>query len=206
MKNGAYYNGCFNCRLCVGAAYQLPPFLFAGSDHPNVLVVAQNPGEIGGGKEDWRFDLGKLASDDPTVLKTLYDIDFITSHGHNQMSMIFGDGWLTSGEFMYTNAVRCRTPKNARPSDEMITNCSGWTMTLPVTPVIVLMGRVAVEQFARMMKKKEPPLWKRVSLTRGGKVQHIVTIPHYAAMKSKADFEHARDLVDEAKEKAGLHG
>lgn len=202
-----YILGCNSCRLCEGAAYQLPPFLFAGSSNPKVLVIAQNPGEIGTDKENqWRFDLNKLLVDGVTsnTIKTIYDVDFITSHGYKQMVKIFGENWLTNGKFMYTNAVRCRTVSNASPSDEMLNNCMGWTAQLPIPPIVVLMGKVAMKQFCAMVKKPELPAWKIVKLNKDKKIVHVMTIPHYAAMRSHADIAKAKDLFDEIYEEAGI--
>lgn len=207
MNLSPYYLGCNGCRLCEGAAYQLPPFLFAGSDKPSILVIAQNPGEIGSDKENaWRFTLKELAVGSPNAiaLKTIYDVDFITSYGHNQMSKIFGEGWLTNGRFMYTNAVRCRTVKNAPPSDEMVQNCMGWTAQLPIPPLVVLMGKVAVRQFCMLMKKSELELWKLVTLNKEKKATKVLTIPHYAAMRSHDDMNRAKEMFERALEEAEL--
>lgn len=207
MSLSPYYLGCSGCRLCEGAAYQLPPFLFAGSEKPSILVIAQNPGEIGSDKENaWRFKLKELAVDssNATVLRTIYDVDFVTSYGHTQMSRIFGEGWLTNGRFMYTNAVRCRTPKNASPSEQMVQNCMGWTAQLPVPPLVVLMGKVAVRQYCMLMKKSELDLWKLVTLKHGQKSTKVLTIPHYAAMRSHADMELAKEMFEQALVEADL--
>jgi uracil-DNA glycosylase len=197
-----YLLGCSACTQCEGAAYQLPPFLYAGSSTPTVLVMAQNPGEI---KEDWRLDLSKLIDEKTTgeTLKTIYDIDFITSHGHKQMTKIFGDTWLTNGKFMYTNAVRCRTKDNAPPSNEMIENCLAWTYQLPIPQIVILMGKIAVKQFCTMVGKSELPLWRTVKLTRSkSKVTYVTTMPHYSAMRSHSDFDDAKRLFEKTLEDA----
>lgn len=197
-----YYRACSNCRLCEGAAYQMPPFLFAGSDEPDILVIAQNPGEM---KDDWRFAIAdySFAAKTPEALKTIYDIDFITSHGYKTMGSIFGEGWLATGRFMYTNAVRCRTPGNKEPSAQMVTNCAGWTSQLPTPPLVVLMGKTAAYQFCTMVKKPELKPWKIVKL-KGHGLTHIMTIPHYVAMKSHKEIEEAHELFEKASEMAGV--
>lgn len=202
-----YIIGCKDCRLCAGAAYQLPPFLYAGSPTPHVLVIAQNPGEISDdGLSKWRFDLGNLITDVTTAeaIKTIYDVDFATSYGYHQMEKIFGENWLSNGKFMYTNAVRCRTPKNEAPSEEMELNCMGWTSQLPMPSVVVLMGKVAMRQFCNMVTKPELPAWKRVKFTYQKNLVHVMTIPHYAAMRSKDDIEKAKSLFEETLEEASI--
>lgn len=205
MIYGSYYKGCTQCRLCEGAAYQLPPFLFAGSETPEILVIAQNPGEIGD-KDKWRLSMGKLLPlADPAAAKILYDLDFITSHGHNQMAKIFGEEWLTNGKFMYTNAVRCRTKDNLSPQPEMVNNCMNWTSQLPIPRVVVLMGNVAMRQFSNMVKKPELTAWRIVKMKREGEIVHVLTIPHYAAMRSHEDIEKARDMFQKVAEMAGIN-
>lgn len=210
MDLSPYVLGCYGCRLCEGAAYQLPPFLYAGSSKPTVLVIAQNPGEIGGDKENaWRFDLKAISdrgedSSDAASIKTTYDVDFITSYGYKKMQQIFGDTWLTNGKFMYTNAVRCRTPSNAPPSEQMVQNCMGWTAQLPLPPVVVLMGKTAMKQFCEMVKKPELSAWQSVNLKRGKQSIRVITIPHYAAMRSHSDMEKAKLLFERALEEAGI--
>lgn len=203
MNIKPYMKGCSECRLCKGAAYQMPPFLYAGSGDPSILVIAQNPGEIGS-DDKWRPKLQKYAFslDSAVALKVLYDVDFITSHGYEMMEKIFGEGWFLTGKFMYTNAVRCRTPKNGTPSSEMISNCMSWTAQLPLPPLVVLMGSIARKQFCEMVKKPELDVYKIVKLKREQPVR-VMTIPHYAAMKPK-DFDQARDLFEKAMEEAGL--
>lgn len=210
MQNlSAYVLGCTGCRLCEGAAYQLPPFLYAGSSKPSVLVIAQNPGEIGSDKENqWRFDLAALTTAEEfetnaAAIKTIYDVDFITSYGYKQMSKIFGDTWLLNGKFMYTNAVRCRTPGNASPSDEMVSNCMGWTAQLPMPMIVVLMGKVAMKQFCKMEGKPELEAWKLVRLRKDKGTTYVITIPHYAAMRSHTDMERAKELFQSAVDESG---
>jgi uracil-DNA glycosylase len=209
-KLSPFIMGCVSCRLCEGAAYQLPPYLYAGSSDPSVLVIAQNPGEIGDDKPNaWRFDLLPLTNAAETAsnaeaIKSYYDVDFITSFGHNQMAKIFGDTWLTNGKFMYTNAVRCRTKKNAPPSEDMISNCMGWTAILPLPKIVVLMGKIAVKQFCVMVGKPELPPWKLVKLNKDKRIIHVLTIPHYAAMRTKEDMEKAKIMFEEAVEEAGI--
>ena len=197
---GPYIKGCNSCRLCEGAAYQLPPFLYAGSSNPQIMIIAQNPGEISDTPEGkWRMDLIKLLDDAPAeTIKTIYDVDFITSHGYSQMEKIFGENWLTHGKFMYTNAVRCRTIDNVPPSSEMEINCMAWTSQLPITKIVVLMGKVAMRQFCNMVSKPELEAWKKVKLTRGRTTTYVITIPHYAAMRSHKDIERAKLLFEDA--------
>lgn len=181
------------------------PFLYAGSSDPKILIIAQNPGEIGSG-DTWRPILSKYADSIKSAneLKVIYDIDFVTSHGHTAMESIFGEDWLMSGDFMYTNAVRCRTPGNASPSDQMIDNCMGWTSQLPIPDLVVLMGGIARKQFCKMVKKPELQAFKVVKFMHNGTNVHVATIPHYAALKSKADVQKAKETYEEALEKAGL--
>lgn len=206
-----YILGCVGCRLCKGAAYQLPPFLYAGNPKAHILVIAQNPGEIGGDEKDkWRKELLPLVTQaegdtNALVLKTIYDVDFATSHGYHEMEKIFGTNWLSTGKFLYTNAVRCRTEKNEAPSDEMESNCMAWTSQLPIPKVVVLMGKVAMRQFCEMVHKPELDTWKMVKLTRGTKLSHVVTIPHYAAIRSHADLERACNLYQDALMEADIY-
>jgi uracil-DNA glycosylase len=205
MDLSPYILGCNGCRLCEGAAYQLPPFLFAGSSNPTVLVIAQNPGEIGS-DDKWRLQLSALVEEGATAeaIKTVYDVDFVTSHGHAQMSKIFGEGWLTNGKFMYTNAVRCRTKDNLSPQPDMVANCMGWTAQLPLPNIVVLMGKVAMRQFCELVKKPELDAWKMVKLNKDKRLIHVVTIPHYAAMRSHAEMEKAKELFEKTVIEAGV--
>lgn len=199
-----YYLACSECRLCEGSAYQMPPFLYAGSDKPSVLVIAQNPGEIKG--DEWRLKIADYSFKVKTAesLKTTYEIDFFTSSGCTTMGKIFGENWLLSGKFMYTNAVRCRTPDNKMPSDTMALNCAGWTAQLPTPPVVVLMGRMAVSQFCTMVKKPELKPWKMAKLKKGRETVYVLAIPHYVAMKGHDDLNTAKELFEEALEMADI--
>ena len=126
------------CKMCEGNGYQSPPVLMAGCKTAPILIVAQNPGEI---KPDdrprvfWskrmnRYITGPQESlcDDPIQL--WYEWDFGTSYAENRLATLFGKGWLSSDEYLYTNAVRCRTPGNKAPSAEMVENCYEWTKGL----------------------------------------------------------------------------
>lgn len=148
---------CALCNLCVGAGHQAPPAMFAGKFDAPILVIGQNPGEMRGDDTKglwWADKLSFVRTHYPkadTVLglmvKNWYDWDFGLSHGNDMLEKLFGFGWLESGKYCFTNAVRCRTPGNAAPSPEMIANCAAWTRMLLINRrATILMGRVALDQ------------------------------------------------------------
>lgn len=145
---------CAKCRECEGAAYQTPPPLFCGNIKAPIMVIAQNPGEIRS-NDKFRLEIGaRLLSvtqnDLPDeFLEAWYMSDYVTSQNYATVSKILSGDWLDSGRYLYTNAVRCRTPKNAMPSKEMIQACAVWTRKLYFAEPrlgAILLGDVATQQ------------------------------------------------------------
>lgn len=171
------FTQCATCRVCSGAAHQTPPVLGVFSDTAKYLVIAQNPGEIKSNDRcrQWWIDEfnGGL---DVSNIKLFYEWDFMTSGAYNAFSEIFGDGWLRSGEFSYTNAVRCRTPKNAAPSQDMIDACKTYTRSvILMTGItrIITVGHISTEV---MVGKAFT--WGKI--TQRGSMR-VMPIMHYAA-------------------------
>lgn len=188
------FMSCFSCKACDGAHYQMAPMLVSGNAvNPAILVIAQNPGEI---HEDDKLrdklvtmSLSPNFTSSAPALKALYDIDFGTSPMQTKIAGVFGEGWLESGRFAYTNAVRCRTPKNAHPSDEMVNNCSVWTKLVvnALKPKgIVLLGSVA---FSQLFPKAEKEAIAVGEVKRHKTFGPILRLHHPSAWRFEDMFE-----------------
>lgn len=186
MESGIlnHVTSCFTCAACDGAQYQMSPQLIAGNaTDPAILIIAQNPGEIH--EDGMRQRLIEMAGagmfTDPAAIKALADVDFGTSPACQRMNTVFGEGWFESNRFAYTNAVRCRTPKNAKPEDEMVTNCSVWTKLVinSLKPRgIVILGNVAYEQ---LFPRDESI--KVMEMKRHKTYGPILRLPHFSAWR-----------------------
>lgn len=198
---------CAACRVCEGAAYQAVPSLYAGYFSAPVLVIAQNPGEIKPNDKLRLLTADQLKRETEAFVSDVafwswYMWDFGTSYGCKTLERIFGKDWLTSGTYVYTNAVRCRTKGNATPSLEMKATCRFWTTEMiKDRKAIVLIGKLAAEQllagdassisFGEIKKHK----W----------YGHVLYIPHYSAWKHGDDVRF-RNLVKKLLERAGIGG
>lgn len=146
------------CRKCAGAAYQAPPAWYAGNKHAPILVVAQNPGEMHDPKEITlaKFVMAEVEASDnvDSLIRAWYTFDFSISKGATRLAEAFGEGWLRTGHFCYTNAVLCRTSENKAPSSEMISKCATWTSSLMFgKKLIISVGGVARDQVDAEMAK-----------------------------------------------------
>lgn len=183
---------CYSCSACVGAQYQMSPQLIAGNaTDPAILIIAQNPGEIQEG-DKVRARIIEMAKtgmfDTPEAMKAIYDVDFGTSPACKRMAAVFGDGWFESGRFAYTNAVRCRTPKNASPSNEMVTNCSVWTKAIisALKPRgLVLLGQVA---YAQLFPAGDAPI-DVMEMKRHKTYGPILRFPHFSAWRFEDTYQ-----------------
>lgn len=151
---------CAKCAMCANSRYQAPPALYAGPFDAPVLVVAQNPGEI---KEKHRLELADAAHieaasrADPNVIRFWYDYDFKTSNGFRSLASIFGPDWLSTGQYVFTNSVRCRTKGNEAPSTEMVDSCASWTRQLvDGRKAVIVVGAVARGQLLGAEAEKLP--------------------------------------------------
>ena len=157
------------CSACEGAGYQSPPMLGVGNFDAEVLVIAQNPGRI---KSEDKERLGKAESAKADVevakleefttseevnwlahrISSWYAQDFGTSFAAHTLQRVLGATWLESGKFFYTNATRCRTLNNARPTEQMVTNCGlKWTNPLLAKnnfKAVITIGRIAANAVA----------------------------------------------------------
>lgn len=171
------FSQCGTCRVCNGAAYQTPPVLGVFSETAKYLVIAQNPGEIKASDLGRRWWSDEFSSGmDIQNIKLFYEWDFITSKAYLEFSDVFGEGWLRSGMFSYTNSVRCRTPKNAPPSQEMIDACKTYTRSILILTGITRV--ITVGQIAARVIIGESYAWGRVVAK--GKVK-VLPIMHYAS-------------------------
>lgn len=192
---------CSNCRQCKGAAYQSPPVSYVGSLKGRVLILAQNPGEVDQKSDEARNWWNKAVSsrsaqNDAILMKTWYHWDFETSYGANKLGWLTAYDWLRSGDYCFSNSVRCRTPNNSNPDIEMILNCAEHTRELidlwkketkdEDRRLLVLMGAVAKTAFLRIheLQSEQFPNWgiafKQPSLGT------VLPVMHYAAWRSNA--------------------
>lgn len=149
------FHNCFTCRVCPDSGYQTGPMYYAGNPQAQILVIAQNPGEV---KESDKMRmrmveiLGNISPAEISgdALKMWYTLDFASSKAYVLMSQVFGENWITEdGIFAYTNSVRCRTPKNLPPNAAMVSACGVWTRKLvaEIQPKgIILLGSLAAQQ------------------------------------------------------------
>lgn len=183
---------CWECRFCPGAAYQVPPILYCGYLEAPILVIGQNPGEINyqsnsshGKKWIKVEEFLKLPNKTADEIVGFYNWDFGESHGRYMLDRIFGEHWLESGRFCYTNAVRCRTPSNQSPSEIMQASCWNWTKRLLAhRRFVVLMGAVARYQVLGSRAAELP--WGASRRLKNG--VHVMAIRHYAAWRSTAEI------------------
>lgn len=171
---------CSLCRACEGSAYQTVPMLAAGTLRATkrpILIIAQNPGEIRA-DDRIRHVMTRMQPATDEGLDLWYSIDFGTSPAAAKMGQVFGEDFVLNPDFVYTNAVRCRTRANATPSDEMITNCIVWTKGLIAMHKprgIVLLGRVAVAQLLGEKEGELPVMTMRKHPTYGP----MLALPHH---------------------------
>ena len=203
------FRQCALCRQCEGAAYQSPPVLSLGPIDAPIVILAQNPGEI---HSDDKFRLAMAAAMLPIAseeasgafLQAWYMADYLTSGSASVMSRVLGTGWLSSGRYLYTNAVRCRTPGNKRPSREMIDACSTWTRKLFFAHKrdgVILLGALAAEQL----------LGKLADKISAGEYKHhprfglVLRLSHPATWKTNDDIAAIRGIVNEYLSEVGGH-
>lgn len=145
--------GCAACCLCKGASYQSYPHSHLGMLGAPIVIVAQNPGVITPAvarqpEVRWLKTVADLDVEEKgQLLYFAYLFSFLPSRANAVFSSWFGSDWLVSGEFMYTNAVRCRTKNNARPSEEMKGNCHR-TWTAPLVNVETTKAVITIGSFA----------------------------------------------------------
>jgi len=193
--------GCAQCRVCEGAAYQTPPALFAGFPEAPILGIGQNPGEIkktDKQRQIWIKILNFLPVEVAgTVMPAWYMWDIYDSPGHARMSKVFGKDWLLKYEMMWTNAVRCRTPGNESPSREMVATCATWTQhLLENRKAIIMVGAVARHQVLGEDAKKLP--WGTPK--RHPKLGFLLAIKHYSTWESD-DIDLYKEAVKRIREK-----
>ncbi len=199
-------NGCANCRSCEGAAYQTPPLLFAGNPSAPILGIGQNPGEIkptDKARQEWMMIFEHLHLDDTSAVARILPIwylwDFLGSPGNGRLERVFGKSWLLNGEFLWTNAVRCRTKGNLSPHPEMVDTCKTWTDQLVEgRRAIIMMGTMARSQVlgkdAHKLEWGAPKKHPRLG--------YILAIKHYSAWRGKEEILGYRNAVKRLKERA----
>jgi uracil-DNA glycosylase len=203
------FRQCALCRQCDGAAYQSPPALSLGPDDAPIVIIAQNPGEI---HSDDKFRLAMadamltVASEETsgTFLRAWYSADYLTSGSAATMTKVLGDDWLRSGRYLYTNAVRCRTPGNNKPSREMIDACSTWTRKVFFAHKrdgVILLGALAAEQL----------LGKLASKISVGEYKHhpvlglVLRLSHPATWKTGGNLTVVRNTINKYLSELGGH-
>lgn len=189
---------CANCQVCDGSRWLQPPDWYCGVFSAPVLIMGQNPGQFHPETSPHLAKLVKGMWDSledgtatPGSIKAAYQWMFSLSKAAKFFAELVGDPkWLTSGRFIYTNAVRCCTPNNQRPSAQMQENCKQWTRPLLRSShrkAFILVGTVARDQ---VLSDKSP--WN-VPLSRGDK--HLICIKHYAALRSTVETDEAISAV-----------
>lgn len=191
-----YYPGdydvisCHKCRACTGAAFQASPILAIGELDAPILIVAQNPGVFDTDTHaefQQRWEEAETA-DEHLVLGYL---DFAGTKADSTFAKVFGRGWLESGKFCYTNAIRCRTPNNEAPSNQMRYNCNDWTqLLLPKRKIVVVVGAVAREQVTR--NNMPNGSFRRLS----GTGTYVITMTHYSAWRG-SEHDRYRDMFNQ---------
>ena len=216
------FTKCAYCRKCEGAAFQSIPHFMCGNKFGKYLIVAQNPGEMS--KDPSRMFFSKLLNEyvashkenelgpeSEEFFKMWYEWDFGTSYGATKFAEIFGKDWLQSGDFCYTNAVRCRTPNNAYPSEEMIVNCKVFAKQLLYgRDLVILVGKLAASQILSLEKigigqKFIPKVgYTPAVFVKDEKVGKCLLIPHYARVGDYTAYKTAFEMALEAKTYAGI--
>lgn len=178
MDVASLAEACGRCTTC-GTPYQTQPMLGIFPDGARTLVIAQNPGEIkdsDGSRLTWirMFEQGRTLS--PIDFLRWYEWDFRTSNGYSHLEQILGVGWLDTGVYAYTNAVRCRTAGNETPGESMVKACSIYTRQLVRQyDGLILMGRVAIQQvFGDPMALD----FMAVKVVKG---KTVLAVPHYSS-------------------------
>ena len=196
---------CCFCVDCELYGYQTPPVFGTGNPEADIVVIAQNPGEIEPGDEarQWwikSFEHNKF-DNSSKVMKTFYRFDFEESNAYKAFSSIFGPNWLDY--IFYTNSVRCRTQDNEPPTDKEVKICKRWTgkaikISGKMPKLIVLVGGTARKQileedasqlqFGQIKKRKDQFA--------------VLAIKHYSAWKNdeatgyKKTFDNAVKKLD----------
>lgn len=155
---------CALCRECKGAAYQAPPAFYAGNPNAPFLAIGQNPGEISLKERDrlyWASMLQRYVEADVDLCASTFALwyrwDFGLSYGAKQLALVFGKDWLETGDWLYTNAVRCRTVGNAYPSKEMIENCTSFTKLLTQErEIVIAFSSAAAKQLSALYSVSLP--------------------------------------------------
>lgn len=198
--NYSLFGTCATCRVCAGAGHQGHSMLAAGNPDAPIVIVAQNPGEA---KSDdkMRLRLLKVFADEATptsqLARAVYNVDFSTSYGCKMLGSLLGDDWLDDPRFLFTNAVRCRTAGNTKPSDEMIEKCSVWTRQIVIgRKGLILMGSVAKEQVLGEEAADLPFGEMRKHKTYGV----VLSIMHYSAWKGGQAIEYKAKVASMLKE------
>lgn len=212
-KSKEFVVKCSNCRLCPGAAYQSPPVSYVGRLSGRVLIIAQNPGQMDLKNDPNRGWWSKAVStnvsmNDPLLMKTWYEWDFGTSPGQKKFEWLTKKGWLSTGDFCYSNAVRCRTKDNSQPQIEMVTNCAEHSralidMWIEATisenrRLLVLVGATSLISFKRLFDVPADfvTTWGIPFAYKG--LGTVLPIKHYAAWRG--DSNRFRKAFQEAYE------
>lgn len=172
---------CMQCTVC-GTPKQFPPALGIFPPEAKVLLVGQNPGwakDDDAERQWWSRSFAATPPADPTEFARWYSRDFGSSYAAKALALVLGEGWLESGRYAFTNAVRCRTEGNATPEEAMITSCSIYTrQLLQRFTGLLVMGRTALDQLNALLGSLIEPL----TLTEA-KNWVVYAIPHYSAWR-----------------------
>lgn len=142
---------CMLCRSCgLKAAHRTWPLLGYFPPEAKILVIGQNPAEPKIMEEFWEFREKfhlKESETDPLDYLIWYEGWLKKSMMVKALNSFFGTDWIFSGNFAVTNAVRCRTVNNTRPSELMTDNCERFTKAItPDYKFLVAMGGIARKQ------------------------------------------------------------
>lgn len=202
--NTELYAQCAACRVCSGAAYQSVPVLGHGpSITAPILGIGQNPGIFDRAKDPdhgWWADAAQLG--EPRVVELFAQWSFERSAGCKSLAAVFGKDWLSKRLIYWTNAVRCRTPENASPSEEMQTSCALWTNKLLAgRKAVVVMGAVARAQlFGEHADQLE---WGKLRFNKKLGV-HVMAMRHYAVWGRGGSQTKAEEIAQYAETFARL--
>lgn len=181
------------CTKCPISTLQTPPVPFIGELDAPILVMAQNPGIIRPqdfpGLQIAEQMREAYAKGDYTAVAALYGTDFERSYAcRTALASLFGEHWLESNLFLYTNALHCRTEFNRPPTPIELSNCAPHTKSILQAwaqsnraAFVVLIGRIAA---ARVLRPPFPEPGEPARLN--GDIQAIY-FPHYSSRKGGLD-------------------
>ena len=171
---------CMGCRMCgKESAHITWPLLGYFPSGAKILLIGQNPAEPKIRTERDEFNAlykNNFDTTDPISYLGWYAQWLQKSSMVSSLEVFFGQGWFESGHIAITNAVRCRTRNNDRPTDIMIENC--YRFSSPITEQYdhwIVMGGVARKQLRLGETTKAPKILHFLEQDR-----YVLYMNHYA--------------------------